>query len=74
MCQRPIRTEDHSFQCLDAWKGDGFNWTNVALLRLELHTSSVFTHNDPGEQQVRRWAFLVATLQRTPHIKLNDGQ
>ena len=47
----------------------GFNWTNVALLpRLELSTflmPSVLTHNDPGEQQlVRRWAFLLAILQR----------
>ena len=47
----------------------GFNWTNVALLpRLELSAflmPFVLTHNDPGEQQqVRRWAFLLAILQK----------
>ena len=72
----------------------GFNWTNVASLpRLELSTflmPSVLTHNDPGEQQqVRRWVFLLAILQRiltstsrreansrSPQdaYQLNDGQ
>ena len=55
-----VRTENHSFWCLDAWKGVGFNWTNVvSLARSELSTSSMsstLAHNVSGEQrQVKPW-------------------
>ena len=63
----PERTEDQSFWCLDAWKGIGFNWTNVvSSARLELSTSSmpsVIVHNAlSGQRQSKPSVFLPAIL------------
>ena len=65
----PLRTEDNCLWCLDAWKGDGFNLTDVAswpLLELNnFSMPSVWTQNDPGGQpHVRRWVSRQVTLQR----------
>ena len=74
----PVRTEDYSFWCIDAWKG---NWTDVASSLLWVLSSflmpSAWTQNDHGGLQlVRRWVFLQATSQKmltsTPRRKANS--
>ena len=64
----PIRTEDHSFWCLDAWKEDWVQLDKcgfIAPVGIEHFFDAALAHNDPGEQQqVKLWVFLLAILRR----------
>jgi len=67
-CYILVQTEDHSFWCLDAWKGDWVQLDKygfIAPVGIEHFFDASALAPRPGEQQqVKLWVFLLAILRR----------